>query len=77
MARTRLQRKFGRAIRARRQAAGISQETLADHAGVHRTYVSMLERGVGNPSLTVIAALAGALDTPISSLFLEVEQARS
>ncbi len=52
-----------RGLRARREAAGISQEALGYKAGLHRTYVSMLERGVRNPTLTVIAKLAGALDT--------------
>ena len=65
--------RFGRVVRARREAVGISQEDLADEAGVHRTYVSILERGRGNPSLTVIANLAEALETSISLLFKEVE----
>ncbi len=48
-----------------------SQEALADEAEVHRTYVSMLERGQANPSLSVIAALAAALETSVTSLFRE------
>lgn len=40
----------------------MSQESLAHACGIHRTYVSMLERGVSVPSLTIIAALAEALD---------------
>ena len=53
----------------------MSQEELAYRAGVHRTYVSMVERGEGNPSLGVIEALAGALNTSVTSLFQEAEAA--
>ena len=63
-------------LRARREASGVSQEALADLAGIHRTYVSMLERGRANPSLSVLDALAGALGTHLSSIFREVEAAR-
>ena len=73
MAASSLHRAFGRVVRRRREAAGYSQEGLADEAEVHRTYVSMLERGQANPSLSVIAALAAALDTSVTSLFREAE----
>ena len=63
-------------LRARREASGVSQEALADLAGIHRTYVSMLERGRANPSLSVLDALAQALGTRLSSIFREVEAAR-
>lgn len=56
-----LSQAFGLALRVRREAAGISQEALAAQCGIHRTYVSMLERAVNVPSLTTIAALAEAL----------------
>ena len=71
-----IQRRFGRALRALREEAGVSQEALADLAGIHRTYVSMLERGIANPSLTVLDGLASALETPLSSIFLDVESRR-
>ena len=48
-------------MRELRKAKGLSQEALADEAGVHRIYVGMIERGQGNPSLLVITKLAGAL----------------
>ena len=73
MATASVQARFGRAIRRRRERDGISQEDLADAAGIHRTYVSMLERGTGNPSLAVVENLARALDTSMASLFREVE----
>lgn len=52
---------FGRTVRERRMALGLSQEQLADLAGLHRTYVGSIERGERNPSLLNIARLAKAL----------------
>ena len=63
-------------IRRRREAKGVSQEDLASRAGLHRTYVSLLERGHRNPSLAVISQLAGALDTTMTSLVRGVERGR-
>lgn len=57
-----LTRGFGKALREARENIGLSQERLAFRAGVHPTYVSMLERGVKSPSLDVIAGLAKALN---------------
>ena len=73
MAAAPLPRKFGRIVRRRREAAGVSQEALADRAGLHRTYISLLERGLRNPSLTVISKLARALDTTMTALVGELE----
>ena len=69
----RLPKRFGRVIRKRREATDVSQEALADRAGLHRTYISLLERGLRNPSLTVIAKLAKALGTTMTSLVSELE----
>ena len=69
-------RMYGRVLRAEREAAGISQEDLAHEAGIHRTYVSMLERGLANPSLTVLASIAEALGTTLSAMFQSVERKR-
>jgi transcriptional regulator with XRE-family HTH domain len=71
-----LNQRFGNVIRARRQAQGVGQEALADLAGLHRTYISMLERGLRNPSLEVIEKIAGALETSMASLVGEVEEER-
>ena len=73
MVNQRLPKRFGRVIRKRREATGVSQEALADRAGLHRTYISLLERGLRNPSLTVIAKLAKALGTTITSIVSELE----
>jgi transcriptional regulator with XRE-family HTH domain len=68
-----LPQKFGQIIRKRRRAANLSQEALADKAGLHRTYVGMLERGERNVTLVVLKLLADALDTTMVSLISELE----
>lgn len=55
-------------IRELRRARGLSQEELADQAGCHRTYIGMLERGEGNPSLSVLTSIAEALDIEVAEL---------
>ena len=55
-------------IRELRQGRGLSQEELADRAGVHRTYVGMLERQLANPSLHVLAKIAEALEVSVEDL---------
>jgi len=57
------------AIKTQRASLGISQEELAHRAGLHRTYVSDLERGARNPSIESIEKLAGALQVSVSNLF--------
>lgn len=48
-------------LRLLRQEKGWSQEAFADEAGLHRTYISDLERGARNPTITVVEKLARAL----------------
>lgn len=64
---------FGAVVRKRRTEQGLSQESLANLAGLHRTYISMLERGTRNPSLTVILQIAEALDTTAATLMTDIE----
>jgi transcriptional regulator with XRE-family HTH domain len=61
--------RFGFAVKQRRQELGISQEVLAERAGLHRTYIGDIERGARNVSLENIEKLAKALQVPISDLF--------
>ncbi len=49
---------------------GISQEELAERAGVHRTYIGMLERSEKNATLYSIERLASALEVPPSDLLI-------
>lgn len=46
----------------------MSQEDLADRAGVHRTYISGVERGVRNPTVSVLEKIARALGEPLADL---------
>jgi transcriptional regulator with XRE-family HTH domain len=73
---TRLSKDFGNAVRRRRTAAGLSQEKLAESAGLHPTYVSMVERGVRNPTLDVAARIAKALKVPLPRLVEEAQTCR-
>ncbi len=59
---------FGGSVRNRRKALGLSQEELAEKAGLHRTYIGMIERGEKNLTLTNIEKLALALNCSISEL---------
>ncbi|THD64449.1 helix-turn-helix transcriptional regulator [Phenylobacterium sp.] len=60
--------RVGRAVQRLRSEKGWSQEALADEAGLHRTYISGIERGVRNPTLTVLEKLANALGVGIGVL---------
>ncbi|MBC7820703.1 MAG: helix-turn-helix transcriptional regulator [Planctomycetaceae bacterium] len=60
--------RFGARLRELRKQQGVSQESLADAAGLHRTYVSSVERGERNISLENIDRLATALDVALSEL---------
>jgi transcriptional regulator with XRE-family HTH domain len=66
---------LGEAIRTRRgEIDGLSQEGLADLAGMHRTYVSEIERGLRNPSFRNLFKLAAALEVPLSELVAQAER---
>lgn len=60
---------FGNKVREGRKALGLSQEGLAERAGVHRTYIGMIERAEKNITLENIGKLAKALKIRISDLF--------
>lgn len=66
-----IKQRFGKAVRRRRRELDFSQEELAERAELHRTYLSDIERGEGNPSLEVIEKLANALDISVIALFSE------
>jgi len=61
--------KFGNRVRELRVAKGLSQEELADLAGVHRTYIGMIERAEKNITLANIKRIADALKVEMGSLF--------
>lgn len=59
---------FAANIRRLRTESGLSQEELAEYAGVHRTYIGMLERGEKNVTIYNIERIADALDVAASTL---------
>jgi transcriptional regulator with XRE-family HTH domain len=63
-----IHQRLARNLRTLRQREGLSQEALADVSGLHRTYISDLERGTRNPSIAVIDKLARALRVPAGKL---------
>lgn len=64
---------FGQVVRRYREKTGLSQEAFADAAGVHRTYVSSIERGKVQISIGVAHKLAIALGTPMSRIWKDIE----
>lgn len=63
-----VRKRVGENVRRLREKRGVSQEELADSAGLHRTYVSGVERGVRNPTIVVLERFAIALDVELSAL---------
>jgi len=63
-----------KSVHQRREELGISQEELAHRAGLHRTYISDIERGARNPSLKTLSRLSEALELPTSELVRRGEQ---
>lgn len=64
---------FGQRVRTRRMELGLSQEVLAQRAGLHRTYVGSLERGERNVALLNIVRLGKALGVDPGSLIQGIE----
>jgi transcriptional regulator with XRE-family HTH domain len=73
---TDLPSRLGRAIKQLRRDRRITQQALAKKTGLHRTYLSDMERGVRNPSLISVGRVAAALDIPLSELFKLAEADR-
>ncbi len=69
-----IRERFGFAVKDRREAAGLTQEEFAERAGIHRTYLSDIERGTRNVSLVNIERVAQGLSMEISELFQAVER---
>lgn len=65
---------LAKVIQRHRKELGLSQEALAAKAGVHRTYVGMIERGERSPSCDIAYKLAKALEVPLAQLVGEVEK---
>ncbi len=65
--------RFAKVLQRVRVKMGLSQEDLAHRAGLHRTYVGLIERGRRRPTIEVGHALAVALRVPLSWLIREAE----
>ena len=63
-------KKFGHNVKKYRLAVGLSQEQLAEISGLHRTYISLVERGGRSISLNNIEKIANALGIEIHQLFI-------
>ncbi|MBU4331972.1 helix-turn-helix domain-containing protein [Patescibacteria group bacterium] len=61
--------KFGKRVRDERVKLGLSQEQLGSHAGVHRTYIGMIERAEKNITLENIEKVSKALGLKLSDFF--------
>jgi len=68
-----LQKSLGAKIRQIRLGCSLSQEALAGKAGIHRTYMGLVERGESNITLNSYAKIARALDMTLSRLLDGVE----
>src|ERR1051326_2932902 len=62
---------LGRRIRSARTRRGLSAAELANLAGVSKSLVSQIERGIAAPSIDTVRRLASALELPVFSLFME------
>lgn len=60
--------KFGALVRTLREERGLTQDQLAERAGVSATYIGFIERGDNVPTLTIILQIASALKVRSSDL---------
>lgn len=59
----------GRQVRRLRNAAGLTQDVVSERCGIFRTYLSRIECGDANPTVTILVALAGTLSVDVQTLF--------
>ncbi len=68
-----VRRRLGLNLKRLREEQGFSQESFADHCGLHRTYISGIERGVRNPTVIILDKIAKALRVPAGQLLDEAK----
>jgi transcriptional regulator with XRE-family HTH domain len=71
---TQLPKAFGKVLRELRTAIGISQEQLGLECGLDRTFISLLERGLRQPTLSTLFLLADQLQVNPSTMIQRVEE---
>ncbi|MGE5606807.1 MAG: helix-turn-helix domain-containing protein [Bacteroidota bacterium] len=64
---------FGDTLKQFRKKKSWSQEELADYSGLDRTYISLLERGLRNPTLTTLFSIAKCMDYQPNQFIKEIE----
>jgi transcriptional regulator with XRE-family HTH domain len=69
--------RLGRRVRQLRRAAGLTQEQLAERAGITWHYVSAIERGARSATFDTLLSLSSALGVTLSELVLDVERPSS
>jgi transcriptional regulator with XRE-family HTH domain len=65
---------IGEELQRARNKAGLSQEQLAEKAGVHRTYISLLERNLRSPTVDVLVRVCRAMHIRASDLLKRIEE---
>ncbi len=65
---------FASVVEKHRQAKGLSRAALASEAGLHQTYIGLLERGKRSPNLDTAQAIARSLGCSLSKLIIEAEK---
>jgi len=70
-----VRRRLGLNLKKLREEQGFSQESFADHCGLHRTYISGIERGVRNPTVVILDKIAKGLKVPAGMLLDEIRAA--
>ena len=68
---------FGAVLATARTERGLTQEQLAEKSGLHRTYISLIERGARQPTLSVLFDLSAALGVQPSTLVRRTERLAS
>jgi transcriptional regulator with XRE-family HTH domain len=66
---------FGKVLRELRTQVGLTQEQLGFECDLDRTFISLLERGLRQPTLTTLFVIADQLNTPPSNIVKQVEEA--
>jgi transcriptional regulator with XRE-family HTH domain len=67
---------FALVLQRHREARKMSKQGLAEKAGLHQTYIGLIERRLSNPTLDAASALADALGLPLAQLIAEAETER-